>query len=101
MAPLTGTLAVVRGPHAWRRLIPFSRAGRRVDCAGARPTAGLLRLQHQTTALRCWAPASARIDCRADGRGRGVNPAGVGRALTLPDGMLHVWFLDVGHGNAI
>lgn len=102
--PLTGTLAVVRGlARLDMASIPFEVApGAAWTALALVLAAGLLRLQHPDDRAALLGRLRRHVSTAGlMGAGAVLTLLVWAVALTLPDGMLHVWFLDVGHGNAI
>ncbi|WP_119072997.1 ComEC/Rec2 family competence protein [Aggregatilinea lenta] len=102
--PLTLTIEIVRGLAAvdWASL-PFTITPEAAWIAmGALALGGLFRFKHPEDRAALVARLRQRVTTYA------VLVAGIilavlvwSVALQMPDGKLHVWFLDVGHGNAV
>lgn len=102
--PLTGTLAVVRGlARLNAAAIPFQVApGAAWTALAVISAVGLLRLQHPDDRAVLLGRLRRHVSTAGlMGVGAVLTLLVWAVALTLPDGVLHVWFLDVGHGNAI
>lgn len=102
--PLTLTIEIVRGLAAveWASL-PVTLAPEAAWIAvGALAALGLFQIQHPEDRAALLARLRRRITIYSTITAGGVLAVLVWTAaLQMPDGRLHVWFLDVGHGNAI